>query len=321
MQLKHRFLFFILGTLGSVCLSICGAIAAEAQTVRASATIAQGATPPPLPPDTPSTDLNAVRAIHQQINDGYSQRAEAAAAAANQRQQARQQQFDDTVEKHDAQAEEDAKQAVVPTRTPFQPETENLAQAATPPPLPPDSPMRVETPPPLPPDSPVSDSPQPKAEYSIVQAPVVSSSQPKSSEKANAKKLNLGKLSFACAAKDGTPTTIAKLNDRELGVIVWTSTFFAPTGFNPQMRCDSVSKRFEAYSKAHKLIYLAIGKLNNQRVLCATSQENGSCGDGTVNNAGLLLTLKPDSNAQEELDQLSKVLISEANTPSDPLKE
>ncbi|KAM3113372.1 COP23 domain-containing protein [Phormidesmis sp. 146-33] len=135
------------------------------------------------------------------------------------------------------------------------------------------------------------------------------------------KKLNkLGQLTFVCGSDNGTPKTIAKLNNRELGVILWTSTAFNAKGFDPQTRCKQVSARFEEYNKANQLVYLTSGKLNGQVVICATTKEAGGCGDISPYD-GLLFTLQPKSNGQEVLEQLSNALAIEDNTPTEPLKE
>ncbi|MBD1848171.1 hypothetical protein H6F89_33435 [Cyanobacteria bacterium FACHB-63] len=331
----HRFLFLVLGTLGSLCLSVL-ALPAEAQAVRASVMIAQGSSPPPFQPETPSTDLSAVRAVHQQINDRYDQQTAAAAAAAEQRQQQRQQQFDEVVQNHAAQAEVDAKQASIPTRTPFQPESPPVAQAV-PPPFQPESPPVAQASPPFQPEALVNPSlpeapieppvspPLPSVIASSPQDPIPSapksSAAPKSSTKATVKKLSLGTLSFACASKNGTPTTIAKLNNREIGVILWASTLFANQGFDPQTRCNLVSQRFEEYRKANQLSYLTTGTINRLPVVCVTSQADGACGDGIASHAGLLFTLKPNSDGGEILEQLSNVLTSDASTPTEPLNQ
>ncbi|MBE9008721.1 hypothetical protein IQ250_00635 [Pseudanabaenaceae cyanobacterium LEGE 13415] len=329
----QRILFLALGTLGSVCLSLL-ALSADAQTAKASVTIAQGTTPPPFQPEAPPMDASAVRAIHQQMNDRYAQQVAAAAAAAEQRQQQRQQQFDETVQRSAVQAQADVEQASMPTRTPFQPESAPVAQVTPPPFQPEPAPVAQVTPPPFQPETPVSTAPEapieapvssatPTIVASAPQAPIASApkSVPKSSPKATVKKLNLANLSFACVSKNGTPTTIAKLNEREMGVILWDSTLFADRGFDPQTRCNLVSQRFEEYSKANQLSYLTTGTINRHPVVCVTSQADGACGVGITSNAGLLFTLKPNSDGGKTLEQLSNVLTSNANTPTDPLKQ
>jgi hypothetical protein len=140
-------------------------------------------------------------------------------------------------------------------------------------------------------------------------------------QKQGTQKLNkLGQLTFVCGSDNGTPKTIAKLNNRELGVILWTSTAFTAKGFDPQTRCKQVSARFEEYNQANQLIYLTSGKMNGQAVICATTKENGDCGDISPHD-GLLFTLKPSSNVEELLEQLANVLAIENNTPAEPLKE
>jgi hypothetical protein len=141
-----------------------------------------------------------------------------------------------------------------------------------------------------------------------------------SNSKKLAKKVSLGDLTFVCSEVNGTPQTSARLDKKELGVILWTSTVFASKGYNPETRCKQVSARFEAY-RANSSLYLTTGKVNGQPVMCFTSKEDGGCGDGIASNEGMLFTLKPQINGDETVKQLAGLLTSESNTPMEPLKE
>ena len=152
----------------------------------------------------------------------------------------------------------------------------------------------------------------PDTAKTVAQVPVTPSPEPNQPPKAEtklmAKRLNLGKLSFSCNADSKIPTTIARIKDKNLDIILWVSDLFASKGFDSKTRCQQVTARLEEYNKKQTLAYITTGKLNGQSVICVTSKEDGNCGDGIPIYEGLLFTLKPGSNPQNTLEQFADAL-------------
>lgn len=296
-----------------------------------------GETQVPVAAPDPKPDLSSkeqaiesVRRVHKPINERYDKQIENRKVEAEQRQQERKQQYEETVKAYEervAQEEAERKQAEAKQRA------QQSAQA----------PSKVQQPAPSSVGTSITTEPVASSDgamrqsdevtrqsgastipaMSIAQSPTMGQAAPqaKSSSKTSAKKLNLGQVTFACGEESGTPATIAKLNNRQFGLIMWTSTLFADKGFDPKTRCSQVSARLEAYRKSNAQVFVTPGKINGQSVLCVTTQEDGGCGDGIANFEGLLFTLKPNSQPQSTLEQLTAVLASEENQPREPLKE
>jgi Circadian oscillating protein COP23 len=135
----------------------------------------------------------------------------------------------------------------------------------------------------------------------------------------SAQKVDLAALTFQCNKRKSIPATIAKIQDSgELLLILWSSDFFKPAGYNAQVRCNQVSARFAAYSKDASPIYLMTGKMNGQPVICLTSKDDGRCGEGISLSNGLLFTLKPTDDSQQILKNLVSLL--QSKTASDRVR-
>jgi Circadian oscillating protein COP23 len=136
------------------------------------------------------------------------------------------------------------------------------------------------------------------------------------------KMLELDNITFQCSDNDGTPATIAKINDQDnFPVILWSSNFFSEVGYDAQVRCEQVSARLEAYRKANSSLYITFGKINQEAVICVTSQETGGCGEGISAHEGLVFTLKPNVDPQETLEELATILQSDNQAEQKPLEE
>lgn len=145
------------------------------------------------------------------------------------------------------------------------------------------------------------------------------SDQVEESVNPSAQKVDLAALTFQCNERKSIPATIAKIQDSgELLLILWSSDFFKPAGYNAQVRCNQVSARFAAYSKDASPIYLMTGKMNGQPVICLTSKDDGSCGEGISLSNGLLFTLKPTDDSQQILKNLVSLL--QSKTESDQVR-
>lgn len=114
---------------------------------------------------------------------------------------------------------------------------------------------------------------------------------------------NSGYASFYCGNHGGKPATIADHPVRgDITLIVWQSPYFINAGYDPQKRCDEVSKRFQRFQSDGSLSKIAPGKTGNEQVLCAIRNLNnyiGSCPDSNV-----LMTLKPGDDAQAMVNRI-----------------
>lgn len=109
------------------------------------------------------------------------------------------------------------------------------------------------------------------------------------------------RVTYSCSPSiNGTPRTIAKTPRGKIAVIIWVSDYFKDSGFDPQTRCDLVSKNFQKYQDDSTLNYITTGIMNKQRVVCVSSKDGGGC-------TGQLFTLHPDDDASRVLQQLSDI--------------
>lgn len=104
--------------------------------------------------------------------------------------------------------------------------------------------------------------------------------------------------SFVCAVtNDNIPTTMAQTEDGPVEVFKWQSNYFRPP-YTPMQRCQEITERMNGFKGQGLLDYITTGRVNNQPVLCAGS----SCDRGGSN---VLLTLRPDQNANQVLQELN----------------
>lgn len=121
---------------------------------------------------------------------------------------------------------------------------------------------------------------------------------------------------FFCGTSNGHPTTMAKTSSGDVPFIVWSSNYFANSGWTPQRRCDEVSKRFQDYYTQGSLKYLTTGTANNMPIICPAIQQDGPCAKDSKGNTAILITLRQDDrNPGRTLEQLLQV----RNRASGPL--
>ncbi|MEM8831899.1 MAG: COP23 domain-containing protein [Cyanobacteria bacterium P01_G01_bin.19] len=107
---------------------------------------------------------------------------------------------------------------------------------------------------------------------------------------------------FTCDSSSGTPTTIVQSPKYgSVKIIEWKTTEFGEK-FSPQVRCKTVSEKFQKYAMAGTLKYFTTGTVNRQPVICAVANRNAPC-----NSESMLYTLKKGSNARTTLKQLLDV--------------
>ena len=105
------------------------------------------------------------------------------------------------------------------------------------------------------------------------------------------------------------PTTIAETPRGRIAMIVWKSEFFSGSGWTPKRRCQSVTRRFQAFHNAlsyyNKDFILGLGSINQQPVICAVKRKRGNSKE--CYNNGALITLEPSDNALAVFQGLVKV--------------
>ena len=135
----------------------------------------------------------------------------------------------------------------------------------------------------------------------------------------------LGDIEFGCSQsydRDSEQylfTTFAWNSQNKKPIIIWNNETFSDSGFDPQTRCEKVSPRFQEAYVNQTLNYLTHGTMNGQSVICTSSQAGGEC-------QTLLLTLLPEDDPLQTLEQLSDVFLGYASSPlqqssEDPVQE
>ncbi|WP_299402448.1 COP23 domain-containing protein [Acaryochloris sp. IP29b_bin.148] len=104
---------------------------------------------------------------------------------------------------------------------------------------------------------------------------------------------------YECVQNGDKYSTVAHTARGPIEIIVWESTFFGAK-WTPAVRCQAVSKRFQALSDQGRLKYLNAGRMNYENVICVTSKTGK---EGCL-KGGLLLTLEPKDNPFDVLNDL-----------------
>ncbi len=102
---------------------------------------------------------------------------------------------------------------------------------------------------------------------------------------------------FSCQELEGVPTTIADTSRGPIPIVYWRSQYFEADGFSPEVRCQTVSQKFQSHFQNGQLNYLTVGRIENTSVICVADQRGGSCRD-------VLFTLKPGVDPVTVLRQL-----------------
>lgn len=154
---------------------------------------------------------------------------------------------------------------------------------------------------------------------SIITLPTVFSKAQAQSER------QLGDIQFTCGQnydRDSQQyifTTFAWNSEHKKPIISWNNETFSNAGFDPQKRCEAVSPRFQEAYANRTLKFLTHGTMNGQSVICSSSQVGGEC-------QTLLLTLLPEDDPLQTLEQLSDIFLGYASSPlqqssEDPIQE
>jgi hypothetical protein len=111
---------------------------------------------------------------------------------------------------------------------------------------------------------------------------------------------NPSKNIYKCIQNKGTPTTVVETPRGRIELITWKSEAFGEK-WDPQTRCQTVTKRFQDFSDQGSLRYVTTGILNNQKVICVAEKVRG---DYECLSNGLLITLEPNDNPQQIIKEI-----------------
>ncbi|MDJ0592136.1 MAG: COP23 domain-containing protein [Pleurocapsa sp. MO_226.B13] len=103
-------------------------------------------------------------------------------------------------------------------------------------------------------------------------------------------------------------TTFAWNSQHKKPIVTWNQETFSDAGFDPQKRCETVSPRFQEAYANQSLKFLTHGIMNGQSVICTSRQVGGEC-------QTLLLTLLPENDPLQILEQLSDIFLGYASSP------
>ena len=124
----------------------------------------------------------------------------------------------------------------------------------------------------------------------------------------------LDEIQFACGQsfdRDSQQyifTTFAWNNKNKKPIITWNKENFSDAGFDPQKRCETVSPKFQEAYANQTLNFLTHGTMNGQSVICTSDRVGGEC-------QTLLLTLLPENDPLQTLEQLSDIFLGYASSP------
>ncbi|MBP5972655.1 hypothetical protein HW132_07900 [Brasilonema sp. CT11] len=104
------------------------------------------------------------------------------------------------------------------------------------------------------------------------------------------------------------PTTYAWTPRGKIAVIRWKYPWFNSQDITPDKRCKDVSSQFQTAYNKQSLSYITNSTVNGQNVICTARQNDGAC--DTV-----LLTLRPQDNPLEILDELKELVRGRGTTP------
>lgn len=117
------------------------------------------------------------------------------------------------------------------------------------------------------------------------------------------------KPTFTCDNSSVVPATVVQSPQHgAVRIIEWKTTEFG-SEFNPQVRCDTVSQKFQKYAEAGTLKYFTTGLVNRHPVICAVASKSSPC-----NENSMLYTLKKGSSPSATLKRLLDVRSGASST-------
>ncbi len=119
------------------------------------------------------------------------------------------------------------------------------------------------------------------------------------------------KTIFSCVKGQDVSTTFARIPKKgSIPVIHWVSKYFEEAGYTPEIRCEEVSKRFQALYDKGLLNYITTDRMKGQNVVCVAFDNQSPC-----ISDGLLFTLKPDAKPNEVIRSIFALEYSPARGP------
>ncbi|GFZ90111.1 COP23 domain-containing protein [Okeania sp. KiyG1] len=119
------------------------------------------------------------------------------------------------------------------------------------------------------------------------------------------KNIQTQNLSFFCGSyktPEGVdvPATIIRSSSKaDVPMFFWKDTSWGPK-WDPQTRCQEVSRRLQIYYNNGIIDYIFSGSLNNYPTLCVSKEIK----DSQCNDQNLLITLKSGENADDVLQEV-----------------
>jgi hypothetical protein len=114
-----------------------------------------------------------------------------------------------------------------------------------------------------------------------------------------------------CGRDGGTPATVIDNGSKIVVLIRWTRDF-SPE-WNPQKRCEQVSRKIQQNLESGALVEIVPARANGYPVVCAAPNTVDSV-DYTCPDAQILITLRPEDNANSFIDQ---IFLSNVDVPVD----
>ncbi|NJN12737.1 MAG: hypothetical protein HC815_34215 [Richelia sp. RM1_1_1] len=104
------------------------------------------------------------------------------------------------------------------------------------------------------------------------------------------------------------PTTYAWTPRGKIAVIRWKYSWFNSQTITLQQRCEQVTSRFQTGYNKQSLSYITNGTANSQSVICTAKKVDAPCDT-------ILLTLRPQDNSLQILDDLKEILRGRSTKP------
>lgn len=125
---------------------------------------------------------------------------------------------------------------------------------------------------------------------------VMAASQPAIAERAQGR--------IYCSQDGNTPTTVIDNGSRTVGLVRWTRDF-SPE-WDPQKRCEQVSKKFAQNQASGLLVEIVPARANGLPVLCASPGRVDSA-EYICPDAQILMTLRYEDDASNFIDRLAEL--------------
>lgn len=107
-------------------------------------------------------------------------------------------------------------------------------------------------------------------------------------------------VQFYCVrANNGGFVTVVSNGQVTRSLITWNSQAFSYSGYTPEVRCNTVTARFNNAFQNQNRLRLSTGTINNLGVICGLQGRERRC-----NSENTIITLTPGKNAREALNEV-----------------